>query len=149
MKFNTLLQLGLYDEYRPIEGYSKYMVSAMGHIYSYYSHRNLSETRENGTGYRQLLLKPDFGPNTAPQKGDEKLVHKLVAEAFNLDPFGLFDETDHINNNKKDARLCNLQPLTKSENCIKREYNIKCQNEGYKIREVAGQVYYELPTGEA
>lgn len=144
MKFNEVLQLGLYDEYRPIVGYSKYMISAQGHIYSHYCHRIVGETRTNGTGYRQVALKPDEGPNTAPHKGDEKLVHCLVAEAFNLDPFGLYKEgqIDHQNENTMDARLCNLQPMTKSENCIKREYKYHCEKEGYRIVEIAGVPYY-------
>ena len=46
------------------------------------------------------------------------LVHRFVWECFN----GIIPERkeiDHINNNKEDNRLCNLQLMTPQQNCKK------------------------------
>ena len=59
------------------------------------------------------------------------LVHRFVWECFN----GIIPEEkeiDHINNNKKDNRLCNLQLLTHQQNCKKwasgRDYSFAANN---------------------
>lgn len=131
MFFKKVLQLGLYDEFREMEGYSKYRISASGKIWSNYKNGFLSTERSNGK-YRQTALYPDIDKT---RNGDEWLVHKLVYEAFNLDPYGMF-EPDHINHNPKDPRLCNLQPLTHSENQQKQCYYNKCIREGYELVEI-------------
>ena len=58
-------------------------------------------------------------------------IHRFVWECFNgFIPDG--KEIDHINNNKEDNRLCNLQLLTHRQNCNKftkdRDYSFVAQN---------------------
>ena len=57
--------------------------------------------------------------------------HRFVWECFN----GIIPEgkvIDHINNNKEDNRLCNLQLFTHQENCKKsakdRDYTFNAKN---------------------
>lgn len=68
------------------------------------------------------------------KNGKTCFVHHFVWECFN----GIIPENkviDHINNNKQDNRLCNLQLMTQQENCQKsaknRDYTFgpkNCQN---------------------
>lgn len=52
-------------------------------------------------------------------QGGSAYVHRIVFETFNSEiPEGY--EIDHINSVRDDNRLCNLQILTRSENCRKR-----------------------------
>ena len=58
-------------------------------------------------------------------------VHRFIWECFN----GLIPEgkvIDHINNDKKDNRLCNLQIMTQQQNCKKsaknRDYSFAAKN---------------------
>ena len=58
-------------------------------------------------------------------------VHRFVWECYNgIIPDGKV--IDHINNNKKDNRLCNLQLMTPQQNCKKsaknRDYSFAAQN---------------------
>jgi len=59
------------------------------------------------------------------------LAHRFIWECFNgVTPNG--KEIDHINNDKEDNRLCNLQLLTPQQNCKKaakeRDYSFVSQN---------------------
>ena len=58
-------------------------------------------------------------------------VHRFIYECFNgVIPEG--KEIDHINNNKEDNRLCNLQLMTPQQNCKKsaknRDYSFNANN---------------------
>lgn len=60
-------------------------------------------------------------------------IHRLVAEAFLPNPEEL-PEVDHINNNERDNRVCNLQWIDKKENITK--------DQGKKVRCVeTGQIF--------
>lgn len=96
------------ESWKNIDGWpGKYMISTSGQIRSYIN-----------TGPRGKILKPypckqgylrvRFGKKT-------KAVHRLVLETF-LGPSDL--EVNHINGNKSDNRLENLEYLTRSENMI-------------------------------
>ena len=62
-------------------------------------------------------------------------VHKLVWETYNGEiPIG--KEIDHIDNNKENNRLSNLQLITHSENCKKAAKNKKKINNYQNIRRV-------------
>ena len=81
--------------------------------------------RKDHRGYMQCIVR-GFG-----KRKKSYLVHPFVWECFN----GLIPEgkvIDHINNNKEDNRLCNLQLVTHQENCKKsaknRDYTFVADN---------------------
>lgn len=60
-------------------------------------------------------------------------VNRIVAEAFIENPENL-PEVDHINNDEKDNRVCNLQWITRKDNIVK--------DQGHKVRCVeTGQIF--------
>lgn len=105
------------EEWRDVKDYQgKYQVSNLGRIKSLNYNKTKKEKIlievENGKGYKTVLL----------SKNGKKIrfyVHRLVYTAF----VGVITDgyqIDHINNNKTDNRLQNLQLLTSSENNKKR-----------------------------
>lgn len=99
--------------WRDIKGYEGlYQVSNVGQVRSLRSNKIL-KPRNNGGGYLQVKL---------CKNGKEKFfyVHRLVAEAF-LPNEDELPEVDHINNDKTDNRVANLQWISKVENCRKKQ----------------------------
>ena len=109
----------------PIPGYPGYDVSSFGRVRSYRTKiairgegnrcgsRSAMATNPrilkgwpNGDGYTSIRA---VGPNSRP------MVHRLVAQAFLPNPERL-PEVDHRNYVKSDARLDNLEWVTKAEN---------------------------------
>lgn len=85
-----------------------------------------SEGCETHSGYMLCVVRK------YAQKGQKAYqVHRFVWECFNgLIPDGKI--IDHINNDKKDNRLCNLQMMTQQQNCKKsaqdRDYTFVAKN---------------------
>ena len=71
------------------------------------------------TGYLRISLH---------KNGSEKRfsIHQLIATTFNLPKEDFHTQLDHINNNKLDNRICNLQWVTGKENSTKR--SLESQN---------------------
>ena len=104
------------EVWRPIIGFKGlYEVSSLGRVKSFRNpkERVLRPTK-NGRGYMKVIL----------YKSDIKkqiTVHQLVSIAFlNHTPNGNKLVIDHINNDKTDNRLENLQIVTQSFNLKKR-----------------------------
>ena len=97
--------------------YEGYFITSCGRVWSYYKN-----------GFLNKRIKK--GRNQASINGVDKLVSRLVAETYLPNPNNL-PEVDHINNNKTDDRLINLQWIDKATN-IKKEHNkkIKCVETG-------------------
>lgn len=93
------------ERWAPILGYPDYEVSTHGRIYSLVSHRELRQSY-GGKGYLKVNLYNTDG-------GKTKFVHRLVAETF-LDMQDL--EVNHIDGNKENNRVENLEPATRLEN---------------------------------
>lgn len=94
-------------EWRDIKGFSGYMVSDEGQVYSMKSNRLLTASKHVGD-YRVVSLKGN-------KKNHTLLVHRLVYEAFvGSIPKGM--QVNHKDENKSNNRLDNLELLTPKEN---------------------------------
>ena len=81
-----------------IEGYESYSVDEQGNVYN----KDGMKLKEgDARGYSVVVLYRDAKPNTL-------LLHRIVAKAFIPNPDGL-PQINHINENKKDNRACNLE----------------------------------------
>lgn len=114
-----MIELEIYKDIPDYEGY--YQVSNLGNVKSLkriiphsrkgvetIKERILKQTRVNGR-YCHVVLQKNNSINTI-------LVHRLVALTF-IGESNL--QVDHINNNKWDNRLVNLQYLSSKDNVIK------------------------------
>ena len=108
------------EEWRSIDGYPNYQVSNLGRVKSikrkvkkWNGYRTVSECilkpRKNRYGYLQLLLSNE-------NKRKTMLVHRLVCEAFLPNPLNL-PQINHLNEDKTDNRLENLEYCTAKYNC--------------------------------
>lgn len=100
-----------YEEWREIKGaVGGYLVSSLGNIKSVRLGRNM-RLQEDGKGYLRVQI------NRRTFK-----VHRLVAEHF-LDRSETRDQVNHINGDKKDNSITNLEWVTGSEN-VKHSYAV-------------------------
>lgn len=90
-----------------MENFSKYTINSDGTIHGV---KGILKTYNNGIGYHFVRLYPDDG--TKPKN---LYVHRLVAEAFIPNPEGKA-EVNHINGDKGDNRVENLEWVSPSEN---------------------------------
>lgn len=114
------------EEWRDVVGYEGYYkVSNLGRIVVL--SRLVNRKHRNGKD-ANYVLKPhicstSISPSTNYRRmtfvregvKDTQLVHRIVAEAFLPNPNG-FPVVDHINDNPKDNRSCNLQWCTQKTN---------------------------------
>ena len=105
--------------WKPVLGYEDlYEVSSKGRvrklrfINNYVNKEKIFEIslKNNGTGYYKVFLYKNG-------KKCQKLVHRLVAEAFLERPEGK-DFVNHIDGNKKNNNVENLEWCTRSENML-------------------------------
>ena len=98
------------EVWKLIPGFTNYEASTMGRIRTRTTGRILTQTINQVTGYVNLSLKQDDG------KYIQKYVHRLVLQTFK--PIPNMDELqcDHINNDRQDNRISNLQWLSRKEN---------------------------------
>ena len=113
--------------------YDLYAASRDGKIIHIVKQDPISGSR-NHNGYIQCCVRRYGGKNQKTYR-----VYRFVWECFHgIIPDG--KGIDHINNNKEENRLCNLQVVTQQENCKKsaknRDYSFAVNNhKKQKVRE--------------
>ena len=105
---------------KDIKGFEgQYAVTSCGKVWSYKTHKflALSTTR---TGYAEAIL---YAGDANHRKHLQ--VHKLVIEAYKPNTSGRKLECDHIDENKQNNSINNLQWVTHKENCNRGSRNCK------------------------
>ena len=107
--------------WREVVGYEDfYKISNLGRI------KSIERLVKNKNGYRSVsekILKQSLGTsgyNIIMLKGKPMSIHKIVATTFlNHKPCGFLEVVDHIDNNKLNNKVDNLQLLSNRQNSIK------------------------------
>ena len=113
--------------FKEINGFSNYLVSSDGKIFSIKKNKDnsirLKQLSQNiqSSGYCQVLLISD------EKKRVPKLVHRLVAQAFVPNKDNKL-EVNHINGIKTDNRFENLNWMSHSENILDRNIRNRWKN---------------------
>ncbi len=102
---------------KPICGFEDYLISNSGRVYSLKSNKFLAIGNNATGGYYYVDLYKNG-------KKYRKRVHVAVMEAYSKKP-DLFYEIDHIDGNKANNNLNNLEYVTHAEN-IRRYHLRKC-----------------------
>ena len=96
-----------------------YQVSNLGNVKRIGSFRGVNKKylnnyyltpKDNGKGYLRIKL-------TKNNKSKRHMLHRLISQAFIENPNN-YKVINHINNNKKDNRIENLEWCTQSYNCL-------------------------------
>ena len=97
-----------------------YQISSLGNIKSF-------------KRKKEIMLKPSIGDRGyyVVTLSNKRKIHQLVAEAFlNHKSHGMTLVVDHINDNKLDNRVENLQILTQRKNAFKTQGNYSSKYKG-------------------
>ena len=112
--------------WKDVIGYEgSYQVSNLGRVKSLKCNRKkILKASVNTVGYLRVNLYKN-------KKSINRTIHQLVAESFlGHIPSGYKLVVDHINNNKLDNRLDNLQITTNRENTYKFQFNYSSKYKG-------------------
>ena len=106
--------------WKDVVGYEGfYQVSNLGNVKRVGSFRGVNKAYlqnyyltpvDNGKGYLRIKL-------TINNKSKRIMLHRIIAEAFLPNPNN-YPVINHINGNKKDNQITNLEWCTQSQNCL-------------------------------
>lgn len=113
--------------WKTIEEAPGYEISSEGRVKNKKSGRILKPQAFGATGYKQVSLKV-----TGKDKFQKRYIHRLVAQAFIPNPDDK-REVNHIDGNKLNNSLSNLEWVTSSENQIKRHQQSNIQTSNRRI----------------
>ena len=141
--------------WKKIEGYENYEVSNLGRVRSldmevlcvekkstireprtfYVKKKGRMMKLHNSDGYKRVHL--------GAGKGNRYLVHRLVAKAFIPNPLNK-EQVNHINLDRGDNRVENLEWTTASENVLHGHYTRKYQAKEIKV--IKDDIIYTFPS---
>ncbi|ARO62440.1 HNH endonuclease [Bacillus cereus] len=98
------------EKWGKLEGFSSYRISTAGRVFSEISKKFLKPTPHPHSGYMKIKLRPDSGDDSVTF-----YLHRLVATVF-LPNFEGKPEVNHMDGNKANNSVWNLQWMTKEEN---------------------------------
>ena len=100
----------LYDGYKPIPNYENYVINSSGHLINTNTGRTIHFFRTHPGYYHAVLIDKDGVHHEFPRS-------RLLCLAFKPIPNPNEMEVDHVNCDKGDDRLDNLEWVTGKENC--------------------------------
>ena len=100
------MELSVKETWRPIDDFSNYEVSDLGRVRSNITGKILSQ--KNNRGYDRVRMYKDG-------VASDKCVHRLVGKAFLDNPLNK-KEINHLDGDKRNNRVENLEWCTRSEN---------------------------------
>ena len=113
------------EVWKGVEGYNDYQISNFGRVKSFKRNKErMLKPRQSGNGYMAVEL-------FISGKGNNKYIHRLVAIAF-LPNMENKPEVNHLNGQKDNNTLNNLEWSTGSENMIHAVVNGLCSPKGVK-----------------
>lgn len=95
--------------WKDVEGFQGYKISNLGRVKSYHNNTTIIRKSNIVVGYKHLMLSKN-------KKKYNFYIHRLVAEAFIPNPENK-PEINHIDGNKLNNNISNLEWCTRKENC--------------------------------
>lgn len=121
------------EEWKNIKGYEGlYQVSNLGNVKSFYKNEHLLKLCKNPRGYLIVILSNQGITKT-------RTVHRLVAEAFITNQENK-PQVNHIDGNKLNNRIDNLEWCTGSEN-VKHSWNNGLEKVTNRMREHCKEIF--------